>query len=138
MLPGRMMDFPLTLTHFVERARTLFPTGELVCTLHDKTHTRQTYAEWSKRVAQLANALTRKLGVKPGDRVATLAFNHAPHLEAYFAIPCLGAVIHTLNLRLHPTELGYIAKHAEDVLVLCDEGLLPLLDRTALARDDGP
>ncbi len=129
MLPGRMMNFPLTLTHFVERARTLFPKGEIVCTLQDKTQTRQTYAEWSGRVAKLANALTHKLGVKPGDRVATLAFNHAPHLEAYFAIPCLGAVIHTLNLRLHPTELGYIAKHAEDVVVLCDEGLLPLLEK---------
>jgi fatty-acyl-CoA synthase len=129
MLPGRMMDFPLTLTHLVERARTLFPKGEIVCTLQDKTQTRQSYAEWTGRVAKLANALTRKLGVKPGDRVATLAFNHAPHLEAYFAIPCIGAVVHTLNLRLHPTELGYIAKHAEDVVVLCDEGLLPLLEK---------
>ena len=123
------MDFPLTLTHFLERARTLFPTGELASTLHDKTQTRQTYAEWSGRVAKLASALRNKLGVKPGDRVATLAFNHAPHLEAYFAIPCLGAVIHTLNLRLHEAELGYIAKHAEDVVVLCDEGLLPLLEK---------
>ena len=129
MLHGRMMDFPLTLTHFVTRARTLFPKGEIVCTLQDKTKTRQTYGEWSARVAKLANALTRRLGVKPGDRVATLAFNHAPHLEAYFAIPCIGAVVHTLNLRLHPTELGYIAKHAEDVVVLVDEGLLPLLEK---------
>jgi fatty-acyl-CoA synthase len=129
MLPGRMMDFPLTLTHIVERARTLFPKGELVSTLADKTHCRMTYAEWAARVARLANALTTKLGVKAGDRVATLAFNHQPHLEAYFAIPCVGAVVHTLNLRLHPTELGYIAKHAEDVVVMCDEALLPLLEK---------
>ena len=128
MLPGRMMDFPLTLTHLLERARTQFPKGEIVCTLQDKTQTRQTYAEWNGRVAKLANAMTR-LGVKAGDRVATLAFNHGPHLEAYFAIPCLGAVVHTLNLRLHPTELGYIAKHGEDVLVLVDESLLPLLEK---------
>ncbi|MDB4934556.1 MAG: 3-methylmercaptopropionyl-CoA ligase [Labilithrix sp.] len=127
--PGRMMDFPLTLTHFVERARTFFPKSELVSTLADKTQCRMTYGDFSSRVAKLAHALTTKLGVKPGDRVATLAFNHQPHVEAYFAIPCIGAVIHTLNLRLHPTELGYIAKHGEDVVVLCDEALLPLLEK---------
>lgn len=129
MLPGLMMDFPLTLTHLVERARTFFPKAEIVTALPDKAHCRMTYAEWTARVAKLANALTSRLGVKPGDRVATLAFNHQPHLEAYFAIPCVGAVVHTLNLRLHPTELGYIAKHAEDVVVLCDEALLPLLEK---------
>lgn len=73
-----MMDFPLTLTHFVERARTFFPKGEIVTALPDKTHCRKTYAEYSARTAKLANALTGKLGVKPGDRVATLAFNHQP------------------------------------------------------------
>lgn len=124
-----MMDFPLTLTHLVERARTFFPKGEIVSTLADKTCCRMSYEQWTSRVAKLASALTTKLGVKPGDRVATLAFNHQPHLEAYFAIPCAGAVVHTLNLRLHPTELGYIARHAEDVVVLCDEALLPLLEK---------
>ncbi len=124
-----MMDFPLTLTHLVERAKTQFPKAEIVCTLKDKTRTRQTYTEWTGRVAQLANALKNKLGVKPGERVATLAFNHAPHLEAYFAIPCMGAVIHTLNLRLYGPEIGYIASHAEDVVVLVDEVLLPLLEQ---------
>ena len=129
MLPGRMMDFPLTLTHFVERARTFFGKSEMVTCLVDKTECRMSYEEFSARTAKLANALTRKLGIKPGDRVATLAFNHQPHLEAYFAIPCVGAVLHTLNLRLHPTELGYIAKHGEDIVVFCDEGLLPLLEK---------
>lgn len=128
MLAGRMMDFPLTLTHLVERARTLFPKTEIVSALPDKTECRSTYAELTARIAKLANALTR-LGVGPGDRVATLAFNHQPHLEAYFAIPCLGAVLHTLNLRLHPTELSYIANHAEDCVVLVDEGLLPLWEK---------
>jgi len=123
-----MMDFPLTLTHLVERAKTQFPKAEIVSTLRDKTRTRQTYTEWAGRVAQLANALKNKLGVKAGERVATLAFNHAPHLEAYFAIPTMGAVVHTLNLRLIGTELGYIAKHAEDVVVLVDEALLPLFE----------
>ena len=128
MLPGLMMNFPLTLTHIIERARTFFPKQEIVSALPDKSACRVTYAEYTARVAKLAQALT-KLGVKPGDRVATLAFNHEPHLEAYFAIPCLGAVIHTLNLRLHPTELGYIAKHAEDKIVLVDDALLPLLEK---------
>jgi fatty-acyl-CoA synthase len=129
MLAGRMMDFPLTLTHLMARARAQFPKSEIVCTLPDKTQSRMTYAEFTGRVAKLAHALTTKLGVKEGDRVATLAFNHQPHLEAYFAIPCIGAVLHTLNLRLHPSELGYIGKHAEDVVVLCDEALLPLLEK---------
>ena len=129
MIPGRMMDFPLTLTHVLERARTFHPKAEIVSTLADKTKCRMTYADFTGRAAKLANALTSKLGVKAGDRVATLAFNHQPHLEAYFAIPCLGAVVHTLNLRLHPTELGYIAGHAQDVVVLCDEALLPLLEK---------
>src|SRR4051812_7680363 len=103
-LAGRMMDFPLTLTHFLERARTFFAAGQIVTALPDKTQCRVTYAEYTARTAKLANALTKKLGVKSGDRVATLAFNHEPHLEAYLAIPCIGAVLHTLNLRLHPTE----------------------------------
>jgi fatty-acyl-CoA synthase len=128
MLSGRMMDFPLTLTHVFERARTFFPRGEIVSTLQDKTQCRMTYADFTARTAKLAHALA-KLGVKPGDRVATLAFNHQPHLEAYFAIPLIGAVLHTLNLRLHPTEIGYIAKHAEDVIVIVDEALLPLLEK---------
>lgn len=129
MLPGRMMDFPLTLTHLMDRARAQFPKAELVSTLPDKTQCRMTYADFTASVAKLAHALTKKLGVKEGERVATLAFNHQPHLEAYFAIPCVGAVLHTLNLRLHPSELGYIATHAEDVVVLCDEALLPLLEK---------
>ena len=128
-LLGRMMNFPLTLTHFLARARTFFPKGEIVTALPDKTQCRISYASYSARTAKLANALTVKLGVKKGDRVATLAFNHGPHLEAYLAIPCVGAVLHTLNLRLHPTELGYIAKHGEDTIVFCDDALLPLLEK---------
>ena len=76
MLLGRMMDFPLTLTHFLERARTFFGKSELVTVLPDKSYCRMTYADFTSRAAQLANALTTKLGVKPDERVATLAFNH--------------------------------------------------------------
>ncbi len=125
MLAGRMMDFPLTLTHFLERARTFFSHAEIVTRLPDKTLVRSTYGDFYKRTSQLAHALTR-LGVKPGDRVATLCWNHQRHLEAYFGIPAIGAVVHTLNLRLHPNELGYIANHAEDKIVIVDRTLLPL------------
>jgi fatty-acyl-CoA synthase len=130
MLAGRMMDFPLTLTHFLERARTFFSHAEIVTRRPDKTLVRSTYADFYRRTCKLAHALGR-LGVKPGDRVATLCWNHQAHLEAYFGVPAIGAVVHTLNLRLHPNELGYIANHAEDKIVIVDRSLLPLWKKFA-------
>ncbi|MBU8895468.1 fatty acid--CoA ligase [Corallococcus sp. H22C18031201] len=147
MLTGRMMDFPLTLTHFLERARTYFARSEIVSRNPDKSLHRYTYADFYRRTCQLAHALT-KLGVKPGDRVATLSWNHYRHLEVYFGVPAMGAVMHTLNLRLHPTDLGYIARHAEDQVVVVDRSLLPLLEKfrgavpslkhVIVVPDDGP
>ncbi len=125
MLAGRMMDFPLTLTHFLERARTFFGRTEIVSRLPDKTLVRGTYDDLYRRTSKLAGALSR-LGVRPGDRVATLCWNHQRHLEVYLGAPAMGAVVHTLNLRLHPNELGYIANHAEDKVVVVDRSLLPL------------
>src|SRR5258708_15187165 len=122
MLPGRMMDFPLTITHFVERAATLFAETEVVSRKPDMTLVRHTYRDIAGRSAQLAGALAR-LGVHRGDRVATLCWNHHQHLEAYLGVPASGAVVHTLNLRLHPTEIGYIAKHAGDKVVIVDRSL---------------
>lgn len=127
-MPGRMMDFPLTLTHLLERARRFFPSQEVVSRAPDGSLHRHTWAQVSARTAQLAHALAR-LGVKPGDRVATLAWNHHRHLEAYFAAPMMGAVVHTLNLRLHPNEIGFIAHHAEDSVVLVDRSLMPLFEQ---------
>src|SRR6185436_8736034 len=97
MLAGRMMQFPLTLTHFLERARTFFGRSEIVSRQPDRSLYRYTYADFARRAAKLASALTR-LGVKPGARVATLCWNHHRHLELYFGVPAMGAVIHTLNL----------------------------------------
>ncbi|MEO8798748.1 MAG: long-chain fatty acid--CoA ligase [Polyangiaceae bacterium] len=128
MAHGRMMDFPLTLTHFVERAATQFPKSKIVSRLCDGTIHRTTHGELARRAKLLASGLA-KLGVKKGDRVATLAWNNFRHLEAYFAAPCMGAVLHTLNLRLHPTEIAYIASHAEDKVVIVDESLLPLFEK---------
>src|SRR5690348_17603432 len=80
------------------------------------------------RAKQLAVSLSA-LGVQPGDRVATLSWNHDRHLETYFAIPAIGAVLHTLNLRLHPNELASIVQHAGDRILLVDEMLLPLWEQ---------
>jgi fatty-acyl-CoA synthase len=125
-LDGRMMDFPLTITHFLGRARAYFGRSEVVSRRGDRSIHRTTYAEILPRASRLTFALA-KLGVKRGDRVATLCWNHARHLEAYCAIPAMGAILHTLNLRLAPDDLAYIAGHAEDRVVIVDECLLPLL-----------
>jgi acyl-CoA synthetase (AMP-forming)/AMP-acid ligase II len=125
---GLMMDFPLTLTHILERAETFFGDGEIVTRLPDKSFQRTNYRETMQRARQLAAAL-QKLGLAPGTRVATLCWNHHQHHEAYFGIPCGGFVLHTLNLRLHPNDLAYIASHADDRAVIVDRSLLPLLEQ---------
>jgi fatty-acyl-CoA synthase len=125
---GRMMDYPLTLTHVLSRAARIFAHSEVVSTLADKSRRRARYSELHARCLKLAAALAR-LGVGAGDRVATLCWNHQQHLECYFAIPAMGAVVHTLNLRLHPSEIGYIANDAEDTVVIVDQCLWPLFEK---------
>src|SRR5262245_26907010 len=98
---GLMMDFPLTLSAVFRHAERVHPRREVVTRRADKSLHRYTYREFATRSRRLAGAL-RTLGVHPGDRVATLAWNHYQHLEAYFGVPLSGAVLHTLNLRLHP------------------------------------
>jgi fatty-acyl-CoA synthase len=122
------MDYPLTLAAIARRAETLFGDRPVVSRRGDGSIHRSTWAESLGRAHRLASAL-RGLGVAPGDRVATLCWNHDRHLEAYFAVPLLGAVLHTLNLRLHPDELAYIVRHAEDRVLIVDAALLPLLER---------
>ncbi len=144
---GRMMHEPLLVTHFLERARTIHPKSRIVSQRPDKRLQRESYAQFAARAAQLAHALTA-LGVRRGDRVATLCWNHQEHLEAYFAVPAMGAVLHTLNLRLHANDLAYIARHAEDSVVIVDRSLLPLYTQFApqvpsirhvvVVADDGP
>ncbi len=127
-MDGLMMDFPLTLAHVFERARRYFPKTEVVSRRPDKSLHRTTFGELQLRVQKFANALLR-LGVKPGDRVATLAWNSDRHLEAYLAVPLTGAVLHTLNPRLTPQDLVYIVNHAQDVVLLVDDVLLPVFER---------
>lgn len=123
-----MMDFPLTISHFLGRARALFADVEIVSRQPDKTCQRETYGEMVERCERLARALAR-LGVKAGDPVATLGWNHRQHLECYLGIPSMGAVVHTLNIRLHPDEIAYIANHAKDVAIVVDASLLPLFEK---------
>ena len=127
-MDGLMMNYPLTLVHLLERVNQLFAKVEIVSREPDRSIYRYTYADFYRRARQLAKALTRA-GVRRGDRIATLMWNHYPHLEAYFGIPACGGVVHTLNLRLHPDELAYIANHAGDRMLIVDDVLLPLLDK---------
>ncbi len=120
-----MMDVPLTVTAIMRYGTTAYAGREVVTCTQDGTR-RQTYGETGRRVARLANAL-RRLGVDGDQRVATLLWNNSEHLEAYLAVPSMGAVLHTLNLRLDPAQLGYIANHATDDVVICDGTLVPLL-----------
>jgi fatty-acyl-CoA synthase len=123
-----MMQFPLTLDHLLDRAGKLFGKSEIVSRLPDKKLHCYTYADFRKRARALGGALQR-LGLQRGDRVATLMWNHYAHLEAYFAVPCAGGVLHTLNLRLHPDDIAYIAGHAGDRFLIVDDILLPIYEK---------
>ena len=125
---GLMMDYPLTVNAIFRRAEAMFRRREIVSRLADTSLHRYTYADFATRTRRLA-AVLQRLGLEPGDRVATLGWNHYQHLEAYFGVPLAGGVLHTLNLRLHPDELAYIVSHADDRIVLVDENLLPLWDK---------
>lgn len=121
-----MMKYPLLLHSILDRSNKLFPKKEVVSRDYSGMH-RYTYADYYGRVCRLANVL-KQLGVKKGDRVATLAWNNHRHLELYFSVPCYGAVLHTLNLRLFSNQLEYVINHAEDTVIFVDQDLLPLLE----------
>ena len=124
---GLMMDTQLTLPIVLRRSEAYFGDKEIVTRLPDKSFHRYTYRESARRARALAVGL-KGLGLERGDRVATLCWNHYQHHEAYLGIPCGGFVLHTLNLRLHPGDLAYIANHAEDKAVIVDRSLVPLLE----------
>lgn len=122
---GLMQDVPLTLPHFFQRAERLYPTKEVV-TATGTGRERITYAQWAERTRRLGGVLDT-LGISADGRVATFAWNTARHLELYFAAPCTGRVLHTLNIRLFPEQVTYIANHAEDEVVFVDKSLCGLL-----------
>ena len=122
------MDYQLTLPTILRRAEALFGHKEIVTVLPNKNIHRYTYRDFAKRTKRLSAAL-HELGVSNGTRVATLSWNHYQHLEAYFAVPCMGAILHPLNLRLSPDDLGYIFNHAGDEIIIVDQVLLPLFEK---------
>jgi len=128
MIQATMMKTPLSLNMILERAGKVYRDVEVVTRRPDKSLHRTTYGAVYHRARRLAKALVAA-GIKPGDRVATLMWNSAQHLEAYLAIPAAGAVVHTLNLRLFPEDIAYIANHAEDRILIVDDCLLPLYEK---------
>jgi fatty-acyl-CoA synthase len=129
MLEGLMQnDFPLTLNHIRRRMRSCNAGAELVTLMPDGSVGRATHTQLSDRIDRLARALSQ-LGVQPGDRVGTFAWNNQRHFELYFAVPCIGAVLHTLNIRLFEEQLTYIVNHAEDRVIFVDESLVPALTK---------
>src|SRR5688572_25719162 len=128
MIASTMMKSPLSLNMVLDRAGRMFRDVEIVTRRPDKSLHKTTYGAVYHRARRLAKALVAA-GVKPGDRVATLMWNSSQHLEAYLAIPAAGAVVHTLNLRLFPEDIAYIANHAEDRVLIVDDCLLPLYEK---------
>jgi fatty-acyl-CoA synthase len=128
-MQSTMQDHPLTINHIFDHSRRVHARSEVVTFMGD-TSRRARYSEVGDRAEALAAALAR-LGVVRGDRVGTFCWNTQEHLEAYFAIPCMGAVLHTLNLRLFPEQLSYVINHAADRVIIVDDSLVPLLARVA-------
>ncbi len=125
---GLMMEDPLTLLPIFERVARYFPQQEIVTRRPDGTFSRTNYAAFSTRVRKLARVLA-DAGLAPGDRVATLLWNHAAHFEAFFAVPLAGGVLHPLNPRLHPDEIAWIARTGGDRFLIVDDTLWPTFDR---------
>jgi len=121
-----MMDTPLLLTSFLNRAERFFHAKKIYSRTSATTIHEFTYKEFASRTRKLADALTT-LGMERGVKVGTFAWNHHRHLEAYFAVPCAGAVLHMINIRLAPEHIVYVINHAEDEILLIDENLVPVI-----------
>jgi fatty-acyl-CoA synthase len=129
VITSTMQDFPLTISAIMRHGAKVHGASECV-TWTENGPRRGTYAEVAARADLLASALAR-LGIKSGDRVGTFMWNSQEHLEAYFAVPAMGAVLHTLNIRLFPEQLTYVINHAEDRVIIVDDSLVPVLARVA-------
>ena len=121
-----MQDVPLSIAQILRHGSTVHGTAEVITWMGTESR-RRSYAEVGRRSAALANAL-RGLGVTGDQRVGTFMWNNAEHLEAYLAVPAMGAVLHTLNIRLFPEQLVFVANHGEDHVIIVDPTLLPLLN----------
>ncbi len=135
MIESTMQDYPLTITQLLQHGRRVHANSEVITYMGpDQPMQRTRFAEVADRADLLASALQR-LGVGEGDRVGTFLWNNQQHMEAYLAVPCMGAVLHTLNIRLFPEQLAYVINHAEDKVIICDASIAPLL---AKVRDQIP
>lgn len=134
LLPSTMSDQQLSIRAIFEHAMRAHPRKQIVSRDGNEI-LRFTFAEFGKRVAKLANAL-RTLGVKPGDRVATFAWNGNRHLELYYAVPMIGAVLHTVNIRLFPDQVAFILDHADDRFVFFDGSLTKAMQAAAALQPD--
>ena len=128
VIRSTMQQLPLSINQLLERAGRLYAESQIVSRLPDKSLVRHRFADFYRRARALAAGL-QGLGLEKGDRVATLCWNHHAHLECYFGIPAAGGVMHTLNLRLAPDEIGWIAAHAQDRFLIVDDILLPLYEQ---------
>jgi fatty-acyl-CoA synthase len=126
-MQGLIMDYQLNVPAILRRAEQHFGHKEIATRLPDKSWHRYTYAEFAPRAKRLGLALRKELGLTDGDRVATFAWNHYQHLEVYIGAPVSGLVVHTLNLRLHPDDLTYIATHGGDRVLIADKVLWQLV-----------
>jgi len=124
-----MQDFPLSISAILRHGERVYPESECV-SWTDAGPRRASFAEVGAKAARLANALAR-LGIANGDRVGTFCWNNQEHLEAYLAVPSMGAVLHTLNIRLFPEQLAYVINHAQDRLIIVDDSLIPVLVKVA-------
>ncbi|HZC22230.1 MAG TPA: long-chain fatty acid--CoA ligase [Candidatus Binatia bacterium] len=127
-MKSTMMSSPLLLTGLLDRAAKLFPNAEIVSVRPDGSRDRSNYRDMHKRAMRLSGAL-QQAGIRNGDRVATLMWNQREHLEVYFGVPAVGAVVHTLNLRLHPDEIAYIVNHAQDRFLIVDDILIDVFEQ---------
>jgi fatty-acyl-CoA synthase len=130
-MKGLMMDYPLTTQSILDYGNRVFPHKQIISILPDGSRHQYRYADLYKRTKKLASALTRRLDIGPGDRVATLAWNHYQHLELYYAIPGVAAVCHTLNLRLSTEQIEFIINHAEDKVIFADATVVHMLEKIA-------
>src|SRR4029453_10878647 len=128
MIRTTMQRVPLSSNTLLERAGKIYPQSRGVRGLPDKSLHRYRFADFYRRSRQLASALLAA-GLRKGDRVATLSWNHYAHFECYFGIPAAGGVTHPLNLRLAPEEIAWIVQHAQDRFLIVDDVLLPLLEK---------
>src|SRR3569833_2397260 len=128
------IEYQLTLPTIMRRAETLYGAKEIVSRMPDKSIHRYTYHDLARRVKKLAVAL-QQLGIQKGDREATLSWNHYQHQEVYFAVPCIGAIVHPLNIRFSLVVFSYIVNHAEDKIFIVDQVLLPIFEKFKSAID---